>query len=207
MPPNEERLAEVRAALDAVTDPELDQSVVDLGFITEMEVDGDRVAVAFRLPTYWCSAGFAWIMAEDMRAALTRLPWVASAEVRLVDHFAAGRIHTFIPVAQWQRRGGEGHFVARLGLDPRADTRLLPVFVISHGAHADAGRIKLDKLSWRETVHGELSKRQPFNRLDIDLCALGIGRFVAELMPRSRSKHDGLFSRVVDENTGAEWRA
>jgi metal-sulfur cluster biosynthetic enzyme len=93
MPPNEERLAEVRAALDAVTDPELDQSVVDLGFITAMEVEGDRVAVAFRLPTYWCSAGFAWIMAEDMRAALLRLPWVARAEVRLVDHFAAGRIN------------------------------------------------------------------------------------------------------------------
>jgi len=93
MPPNEERLAEVRAALDAVTDPELDQSVVDLDFIAAMEVEGDRVAVAFRLPTYWCSAGFAWIMAEDMRAALLRLPWVRKAEVRLVDHFAAGRIN------------------------------------------------------------------------------------------------------------------
>jgi metal-sulfur cluster biosynthetic enzyme len=93
MPPNEERLAEVGAALAKVTDPELDQSVVDLGFVTAMEVDGGRVAVAFRLPTYWCSAGFAWIMAEDMRSALLRLPWVRSAEVRLVDHFAAGRIN------------------------------------------------------------------------------------------------------------------
>jgi metal-sulfur cluster biosynthetic enzyme len=93
MPPNEERLAEVRAALAAVTDPELDQSVVDLGFVTAMEVDGGRVAAAFRLPTYWCSAGFAWIMAEDMRAALLRLPWVHKAEVRLVDHFAAERIN------------------------------------------------------------------------------------------------------------------
>jgi metal-sulfur cluster biosynthetic enzyme len=93
MPPNEERLAEVRAALDAVTDPELDRSVIDLDFVTATEIEGDRVAVAFRLPTYWCSAGFAWIMAEDMRAALLRLPWVRNAEVRLVDHFAAARIN------------------------------------------------------------------------------------------------------------------
>jgi metal-sulfur cluster biosynthetic enzyme len=93
MPPNEARVAEVRAALAAVTDPELDQSVVDLGFVTAARVDGGRVTVAFRLPTFWCSAGFAWIMAEDMRAALGRLPWVAEADVRLVDHFAAERIN------------------------------------------------------------------------------------------------------------------
>jgi metal-sulfur cluster biosynthetic enzyme len=90
---SEARTAAVREALAAVTDPELDRSVVELGFVTAMEVAGDRVAVAFRLPTYWCSAGFAWIMAEDMRAALMRLPWVREAEVRLVDHFAAGQIN------------------------------------------------------------------------------------------------------------------
>lgn len=90
---SEARTAAVREALAAVTDPELDRSVVELGFVTAMEIAGDRVAVAFRLPTYWCSAGFAWIMAEDMRAALMRLPWVRKAEVRLVDHFAAGQIN------------------------------------------------------------------------------------------------------------------
>jgi len=93
MPTSEARIAEARAALAAVTDPELDQSVVDLGFIAGLAVDGGAVAVSFRLPTFWCSAGFAWIMAEDMREALLRLPWVASADVRLVDHFAARRIN------------------------------------------------------------------------------------------------------------------
>jgi metal-sulfur cluster biosynthetic enzyme len=90
---NESRVAEIREALAAVTDPELDRSVIELGFVTAIDVAGDRVAVAFRLPTYWCSAGFAWIMAEDMQAALMRLSWVREAEVRLVDHFAAGRIN------------------------------------------------------------------------------------------------------------------
>lgn len=93
MPPHEDRIAEVRSALAGVTDPELDQSVVDLGFIAEVAVEGSRVDVAFRLPTFWCSAGFAWIMAEDMRAALLALPWVGEADIRLVDHFAAGRIN------------------------------------------------------------------------------------------------------------------
>jgi metal-sulfur cluster biosynthetic enzyme len=93
MPPNEPRVAEARAALAAVTDPELDQSVVELGFIADVGVEGGRVAVAFRLPTFWCSASFAWIMAEDMRAALLGLAWVEEADVRLVDHFAAGRVN------------------------------------------------------------------------------------------------------------------
>ena len=90
---SDDRLAEVHAALAQVTDPELDQSVVELDFLARVAIDGDRVAVDFRLPTFWCSAGFAWIMAEDMRRALMRLPWVKGADIRLVDHFAAARIN------------------------------------------------------------------------------------------------------------------
>lgn len=93
MPPNDQRAGEVRAALAAVNDPELDQSVVDLGFIADVAVNGDHVDVAFRLPTFWCSAGFAWIMAEDMRAAVEGLSWVEQADIRLVDHFAAERVN------------------------------------------------------------------------------------------------------------------
>ncbi|HZP19907.1 MAG TPA: iron-sulfur cluster assembly protein [Bauldia sp.] len=93
------RIAEVRAALADVTDPELDESVVDLDFIARIDVDGDRVAVEFRLPTFWCSANFAWIMAEDMRSALLALPWVGAADIRLVDHFAAERINAGVASA------------------------------------------------------------------------------------------------------------
>jgi metal-sulfur cluster biosynthetic enzyme len=83
----------VRAALAAVSDPELDQSVVDLDFIARIEVTGSDVAVDFRLPTFWCSANFAWIMAEDMREAVAGLGWPTGVSVRLVDHFAAERIN------------------------------------------------------------------------------------------------------------------
>ena len=70
--------------------------MVDLDFLSEVVVDGGRILVSFRLPTFWCSANFAWIMAEDMRATLSRLGWVERADIRLVDHFAADRINAGI---------------------------------------------------------------------------------------------------------------
>lgn len=91
MPPSE-REAEVLAALQPVTDPELDESVVDLGFIARVAVTENRAVVDFRLPTFWCSANFAWIMAEDMKVALTVLPWLAGSDIRLVDHFASDKV-------------------------------------------------------------------------------------------------------------------
>ena len=40
----------------SVTDPELDESVTELRFVTAVEVDAEsRVHIRFRLPTYWCS--------------------------------------------------------------------------------------------------------------------------------------------------------
>jgi len=103
------RTAEVWSTLATVLDPELDESVVDLGFIARVAVSGDRAEVDFRLPTFWCSANFAWIMAEDMRAALARLPWLTGASVCLVDHFAAGRVNRGLAAGQGFREafGGE----------------------------------------------------------------------------------------------------
>jgi len=111
--PTQDRIAEVGAALDTVLDPELDESVVSLGFVDDVAVDGAAVAVTFRLPTAWCSPNFAWIMAEDMREALHRLDWVERADVRLVDHFAAERINAGI---------AEGHgFAAAFGAEAGGD--------------------------------------------------------------------------------------
>jgi metal-sulfur cluster biosynthetic enzyme len=84
---DEVRIAEVRAALDRVTDPELDESVVDLGFITAITLTAyDAVDVAFRLPTYWCAANFSYLMASDMREAVLGLPWVRRAGIHLDEH-------------------------------------------------------------------------------------------------------------------------
>lgn len=88
------RRAEVLARLATVTDPELDEAVTDLGFIEEVVIAPDSsVDVAFRLPTYWCSANFAFLMADDIRQAVEALPWVRVARPFLRDHMTADEIN------------------------------------------------------------------------------------------------------------------
>jgi metal-sulfur cluster biosynthetic enzyme len=88
-------LQEVRQALSTVCDPELDEPVTELGFIQEVSIgkDGD-VSVSFRLPTYWCSANFAYLMASDMHEAIARLPWIGKVSIQLTDHFTAAEVST-----------------------------------------------------------------------------------------------------------------
>jgi metal-sulfur cluster biosynthetic enzyme len=88
-----ELAVEVMAALAGVRDPELDESVADLGFIAGVAVAGGRVEVALRLPTYFCAPNFAWLMVNDAQAAVRSVPGVSEVQVRLVDHFAAGEIN------------------------------------------------------------------------------------------------------------------
>jgi metal-sulfur cluster biosynthetic enzyme len=87
------RLEEVWACLATVTDPELDESVTDLGFVDDVSVEGDAVAIDFRLPTYWCAANFAYLMADDMRRAVAALPWVAHVRPHLHDHMCADQVN------------------------------------------------------------------------------------------------------------------
>lgn len=88
------RQNEVWTALDSVMDPELDESVTSLEFVTDVTVsaDGD-VNITWRLPTYWCSPNFAFLMASDMRDAVRELPWVRGISVRLSDHFSAEMVN------------------------------------------------------------------------------------------------------------------
>lgn len=86
----------VTAALDAVTDPELDRSLVELGF-AEAAVDGaGHVTVELRLPTFWCAPNFAYLMVQDAHDAVARVPGVESVSVRLLDHFAAEEISSSV---------------------------------------------------------------------------------------------------------------
>lgn len=88
------RKAEVWAALGEVVDPELDDTVTELGFIEDIEIGADdRVSVAFRLPTYWCAANFAFLMADDMRSAVSGLPWVNGVEIKLRDHMYENEVN------------------------------------------------------------------------------------------------------------------
>jgi metal-sulfur cluster biosynthetic enzyme len=89
-----DRKAEVWARLQTVTDPELDEPVTDLEFVTRADVDADnRVCIEFRLPTYWCAANFSFLMADDMRTAVKQLPWVSAVKVTLGEHMYADKIN------------------------------------------------------------------------------------------------------------------
>ncbi|PWT85171.1 MAG: hypothetical protein C5B58_03495, partial [Acidobacteria bacterium] len=88
------RLDQIWSALESVTDPEIDESVVSLEFVSEVKIDeNNRVQIEFRLPTYWCAPNFAFLMASDMRDAVSELDWVGEVSVRLVDHFSAELIN------------------------------------------------------------------------------------------------------------------
>jgi hypothetical protein len=55
--------------------------------------DAGGVEVGFRLPTYWCAANFAFLMADDMRRAVGGLSWVTKVTVRLDEHMYAEEIN------------------------------------------------------------------------------------------------------------------
>jgi metal-sulfur cluster biosynthetic enzyme len=95
------RLEQVRAALDTVTDPEIDESVAALEFVSGIEVsDENDVSIEFRLPTFWCAPNFAFMMASDMRDAVKEMDWVRSVSVKLLDHFSADLINRGVALKQ-----------------------------------------------------------------------------------------------------------
>src|SRR4051812_37858484 len=82
------------AALDGVRDPELDEPVTDLGFVTSCTLSGDGDAqVRLRLPTYFCAPNFAFLMVADAYDAVSAVPGVRHTEVVLEDHFASDAIN------------------------------------------------------------------------------------------------------------------
>jgi metal-sulfur cluster biosynthetic enzyme len=93
-PTTVDRKAEIWRRLQTVTDPELDEPVTELEFVTRADVDADNcVHIEFRLPTYWCAANFSFLMSDDMRNAVKELPWVANVNVVLGEHMYADKIN------------------------------------------------------------------------------------------------------------------
>jgi len=86
--------ATLLAALGTVRDPELDEPITSLGFVTSCTVSADgRAEVRLRLPTYFCAPNFAFLMVADAYDAVSALPGVRRAEVVLEDHFASDAIN------------------------------------------------------------------------------------------------------------------
>ena len=88
---------EVLRRLERVLDPELDESVLALGFVVSIHgedsgEDAGTLTVELRLPTYWCAANFSYLMASDIQRELSDVDGVAGVRVRLLQHFAGAAI-------------------------------------------------------------------------------------------------------------------
>ena len=84
---------EVLGALSGVRDPELDEPITDLEFVSAVEVEDASVRVRLRLPTYFCAPNFAYLMVADAQAAALSVPGVERATVFLDDHYASEEIN------------------------------------------------------------------------------------------------------------------
>jgi metal-sulfur cluster biosynthetic enzyme len=85
-------------ALDTVIDPELGQSVTELGFVaalsvTPIESGGHEVHVLLRLSTYFRAPSFAYLMVADAHDAVLGVHGVKTARVELADDFASEEIN------------------------------------------------------------------------------------------------------------------
>jgi metal-sulfur cluster biosynthetic enzyme len=87
----------VLEALGEVYDPELDEPITDLRFVTSCDVspDGD-VDVRLRLPTPQCAPNFAFLMVSDARAAIVGIPGVRRVRVLLEDHYTGREINAAV---------------------------------------------------------------------------------------------------------------
>jgi metal-sulfur cluster biosynthetic enzyme len=90
----------VRSRLMRVTDPELDESIVELDYVDEIDIGDDDVTLHFTLPTAWCSPAFAWMMATDARDEIESLPGVETARIHLHDHMHGTEINEGVNARQ-----------------------------------------------------------------------------------------------------------
>jgi metal-sulfur cluster biosynthetic enzyme len=105
----------VLAALDSVRDPELDEPITALGFVSSCTVtpDGDA-QVRLRLPTYFCAPNFAFLMVADAYDVVSAMPGVRTAEIVLEDHFASDAINGGVAARAGFARSFDGEAVGEL---------------------------------------------------------------------------------------------
>ena len=86
--------ARVLEALGTVIDPELDEAITTLRFVSSVEVSSDGDAtVRLRLPTPQCAPNFAFLMAADAKRAVRQLPGIRRVSVELEDHYTGREIN------------------------------------------------------------------------------------------------------------------
>jgi len=115
MPAAVAQRSRVLTALDAVRDPELDEPITTLGFVSSCVVSaaGD-VVVRLRLPTYFCAPNFAFLMVADAYDVVSALPEVRHADVALEDHFASAEINAGVAAHAGFAGSFEGEAIGEL---------------------------------------------------------------------------------------------
>ncbi|HEY3980061.1 MAG TPA: iron-sulfur cluster assembly protein [Streptosporangiaceae bacterium] len=114
-PSHDEGPAALLSALAGVRDPELDEPITALGFVSFATVSpaGDA-QVRLRLPTYFCAPNFAFLMVADAYDAAMAVPGVRRAEVVLEEHFAADAINGGVAAGAGFARSFDGEAVGEL---------------------------------------------------------------------------------------------
>jgi metal-sulfur cluster biosynthetic enzyme len=112
-------LGEAWRVVARVNDPELDEPVTELGFVERIDVaDDGLIELDFRLPTYWCSPNFAFLMLDDIRKALESLSWRPRFRITLHDHLFAEEVNKGIS-------GGRSFESIFASLGPQGDVTAL----------------------------------------------------------------------------------
>jgi metal-sulfur cluster biosynthetic enzyme len=160
--------APVLQQLGQVLDPELDESILDLGFVRRASLQSGHAEIALQLPTSWCAVNFAYLMAEDVRRALLTLAGIGAVTVRLGDHCAAAEIEAAVnqgrPFAEAFPGEGGGSLTAlrltflRKGFFIRQE-RLLRELRLAGSSPAAICALRIGDLSMRdgEIVIGRLN--------------------------------------------------
>ena len=112
----------VWTALGTVGDPELDQSIVDRDFVTEVGIAGREVAVALRLPAYASAPNSAALIVAETHDAVAAITGVDRVTVELLDHAAAAEINAGVSEAAGVLPGqrGDRHPQHRVAFQRRA---------------------------------------------------------------------------------------
>ena len=151
-------------------DPELDESLLKLGFVGAELLEGGRVRIEFRLPTYWCAPNFAYLMAGDACEAVRAVEGVRKVELRLTDHFAgdevtagAGEGRTFDEAFAELADGGGLEELRRLfwakSFTMRQE-RLLRALLAQGFGESDLARVRLGQVPDCEELRLYLERRR-----------------------------------------------
>jgi len=76
----------VLRSLDAIRDPEYKTSIVEMGFIDDVLIDGENVEVRFHLNSPYAPGMYVFMVARDIRRNVAKLRGVRSIRAVVTRH-------------------------------------------------------------------------------------------------------------------------